>query len=105
MTDADFRRKYLYDDSYMDFSKKLSSSGKYTPRSLDSYIPADRLESKVKRKTVSDNTTKIGTREVSRASSSSKKSTSATKTRTKKSTSGRKPTKKNTKKKHLPLKN
>ena len=59
MTEADFRRKYLYDDSYTDFSKKLSSSGKYTPRSLESYIPAERLESRVKRKTVSDDTQRI----------------------------------------------
>ncbi len=46
-TTEDFRRKYLFDDTTDKFSRKLADSG-YKPRKLDSYIPAERLESKVK---------------------------------------------------------
>ncbi len=96
MTEADFRRKYLYDDSYTDFSKKLSSSGRYTPRSLDSYIPAERLESKVKRKTVSDDTQRINAQKTGRKTEASKKSSSRS---TKKTTAAPSPKKPRPKKK------
>ena len=77
MTEADFRKKYLYDDPYADFSRKLSSQGRYQTRSLDNYIPSDRLESKVKRRPVSDDTQRINTRDVNRAGASGKNSTSS----------------------------
>lgn len=76
MTESDFRKKYLYDDSYSDFSKKISSSG-YKPRSLDSYIPAERLESRIKHQPKLDETKLIKTRDVMSALEADKRKTRA----------------------------
>lgn len=86
-TDADFRKKYLYDDEYDAVSRRIASSG-YKPRSLDSYIPADKLESKVKRRDDSGDTRRLNTSAIrsaaeedmkhKRAASSTKKATGRT---------------------------
>ncbi|MEE0944735.1 MAG: PBP1A family penicillin-binding protein [Clostridia bacterium] len=92
-TEADYRRKYLLDDSSSDVRRQIASAG-YKTRSLDSYIPADKLESKVRARSTRDDTKKLDTSKIAAADSKAKrtraasaKSTSSRSTSTKKSTS------------------
>ena len=60
-TEADFRRKYLFDDHMDEVTREIARAG-YKPRSLDSYIPSENLESKVKVKhDLSGDTARIDT--------------------------------------------
>lgn len=82
-TEADYRKKYFYDDSSDDVRRHIAGAG-YKTRSLDSYIPADKLESKVKaRKTASkDDTRKLDSAKIKAAAEEDmkrKRTTSASK--------------------------
>ena len=91
-TTADYQRKYLYDDNSEVIRRQIANAG-YKKRSLDSYIPADKLESKVRptRNTRIDQTRKIDTAKIAEASkeyksrktssSAPKKTTTADKTK------------------------
>ncbi len=83
MTDADFRRKYLYEDNSDVIRRQIQNAG-YKKRSLDNYIPKETLESKVQPRKrpsrVSDDTRKIDSEKInnlSKAAKSSSKSTSS----------------------------
>lgn len=66
-TEADFRRKYLFDDHSDEVAREIARAG-YKPRSLDSYIPSENLESKVKVKhDLSGDTARIDTVSVAAA--------------------------------------
>ncbi|MBQ7794128.1 MAG: PBP1A family penicillin-binding protein [Clostridia bacterium] len=73
-TDADYRRKYLYDDGSEDVRRQIANAG-YKTRSLDSYISADKLESKVKstKRTTRDDTKKLDTAKIAQEASKSKR--------------------------------
>lgn len=94
-TTEDYKRKYLYEDNSDVIRRQIASAG-YKKRSLDSYIPADKLESKVRstKKTRTDQTRKLDTAKIAQAdkeykkrkagsSGASKKSSAAAKTREK----------------------
>lgn len=74
-TEADYRRKYLLDDDSSDVRRKIASAG-YKTRSLDSYIPADKLESKVRVRSNRDDTRKLDTSKIAAASADAKKTRS-----------------------------
>lgn len=66
-TEADFRRKYLFDEHAEEISREIARAG-YKPRSLDSYIPPEKLEPKVKAKhDLSGDTARIDTASVAAA--------------------------------------
>lgn len=65
-TEEDYRREYLFDDD-LDGTRKIERAG-YKPRRLDSYIPQDKLESKVKsRRETSGDTARIDTAAIAAA--------------------------------------
>ncbi|MBQ8636816.1 MAG: PBP1A family penicillin-binding protein [Clostridia bacterium] len=71
-TEADYRRKYLLDDTSSDVRRKIASAG-YKTRSLDSYIPAEKLESKVRARSTRDDTRKLDTTKIAEADSNLKR--------------------------------
>ncbi len=77
MTDADFRRKYLYEDNSDVIRRQIQNAG-YKKRSLDNYIPKETLESKVQPRKrpsrVSDDTRKIDAEKINNLSKAAKSS-------------------------------
>lgn len=84
-TEADYRRKYLLDDGANDLRRTIANAG-YKTRSLDSYIPADKLESKVRSRSTRDDTRKLDTAKISAEANKLKKARSASDSRQSRST-------------------
>lgn len=73
-TTADYRKKYFFEDNSDVIRRQIANAG-YKKRSLDSYIPADKLESKVRpnRPSSIDQTKKIDTAKIEQASKAYKR--------------------------------
>ncbi|MBS7298820.1 MAG: PBP1A family penicillin-binding protein [Eubacteriales bacterium] len=93
-TEADYRRKYLYEDESSTTVRRQIASAGYKTRSLDSYIPADKLESKVRSRNTIDDTKKIDTAKIAASENHAKRTraSSASSSARKSSTSSRKTT-------------
>ncbi len=102
-TTADYRRKYLLDDGADETRRKIANAG-YKTRSLDSYISADKLESKVKpaRKSTRDDTKKLDTAKIAAQNSGARQTGKRAKTAPAKKTTAKKTASARTKKSKEP---